>query len=545
MSDTPPADRHAATVRRSRVNLVWLIPIVAAIVAAFLGFRTVRDEGPLVTLSFNTGEGLVAGQTKVLHKAVELGQVESVRLSDNMQRVVVSVRMRKEADPYLTDQARFWVVRARLSAGSLSGIETLVTGSYIEMDPGQPNQQKQYNFTGLEQPPGVRSGEPGRTYKLEAERIGSLGPGAPVFYRDILVGEVLGYDIGNGLGPVTINVFVRAPYDDFVREGTHFWNASGLSVQIGSQGIHVELASLQAVLAGGVAFDAPADLGAKPLPGDSKFRLYANYDQARESAYTSSQDFVSYFDSSVRGLGPGAAVEFFGIQVGSVRAVDLDLDPDTGQARARVRFTIQPERIASQEAIARDSPVSVAARLVQRGMRAQLTTASYLTGQKVMALDFVPNAPKAELTREGDDWVVPSSGGGIDNILSALSDISSKLDQLPLADIGANLNKTLSAATGTLTSVQELARTANSGLSPALARLPAITAALQDAATRAGRVFGSLDNSYGYNSSFQREVERAMVQVGDTARSIRLLADFLDRHPEALVRGRANLTGPQ
>ncbi len=543
MSGTNPDARLSANVRRSRISWVWLIPIVAALIAGFLGFRTIRDEGPVITLSFRSADGLVAGQTRVRHKAVELGQVEAIRLSDDMSSVRVTVRMRREAAPYLTDRARFWVVRARLSSGSLSGIETLVSGGYIEMDPGGRDGEKKFDFTGLEQPPGVRSGEPGRTFQLRAERIGSLGAGTPVFYRDITVGEVLGYDIGNGMGPVTVTVFVRAPFDGFVRQGTHFWNASGLSVQVGSEGIHLELASLQAVLSGGVAFDAPRTrTDAPPVAEGTEFPLFRNYAEAQASGYTTKQTFVAYFESSVRGLSPGAAVEFYGIQIGTVKDVELDLNTNTAQARVRVRLEVQPERIKGSDALTNEDPVDVARRLVKRGMRVQLRTASYLTGQMTLALDFVQNAPPAELVRDGEDWVLPSQAGGLDNILTAVSDIASKLDRLPLDQIGQNLNGALRSASGAMGSIQDLATKANAGLTPTFQRLPAITAGLQDAVARASRVFGSIDSSYGYNSQFQRELERAMVQVGDTARSIRLLADFLDRHPEALVRGRAGVS---
>ena len=541
----PPSMEPAAKVRRSRISLVWLIPLVAAVIAAWLGYRTVSQQGTVVTLSFRSADGLVAGQTRVRHKAVELGQVEAIRLSDDMSHVIITVRMRREADPYLTDKARFWVVRPRLSSGSLAGIETLVSGSYIEMDPGGRDGARRVDFTGLEQPPGVRSGEPGKTFAVKAQRIGSLGPGAPVFYRDITVGEVLGYDIGDGTGPVTVQIFVRAPYDAFVRQGTHFWNASGLSIQVGSEGVHVEVASLQAVLSGGVAFDSPVSKAAAPpaAPG-TEFPLYNNYAEAQASGYSEKQAFVTYFESSVRGLGRGASVEFFGIQVGTVTEVALELDPATGNARVRVRLEVQPERILSEDAIKTDDTMSTTRRLVQRGMRAQLQTASYLTGQRVVALDFVPNAQPAEVVMNGNEIVLPSQSGGLDNILVALGDIAGKLDRLPLDQIGQNLNGALRSASGAMASVQDLVKKADAGLAPTLRRLPEITASLQDAVAKAGRTFGSIDASYGNNSQFQRELERAMTQVGDTARSIRLLADFLDRHPEALVRGRAGLATP-
>ncbi len=531
-----------AKVRRSRISLIWLIPLIAAVIAAWLGYRTVSQQGTVVTLSFRGADGLTAGQTKVRHKAVELGEVETIRLSDDMSHVMVKVRMRREADPYLTDRARFWVVKPRISSGSLAGIETLVSGSYIEMDPGGRDGERRAEFTGLEQPPGVRSGEPGRTFSVRAQRIGSLGPGAPVFYRDITVGEVLGYDIGDGTGPVTVQLFIRAPYDNFVHKDTHFWNASGLSVQIGSEGVHVEVASLQAALSGGVAFDSPRRNGdmSSAAPG-TEFPLFNNYGEAQASGYSKKQEFVTYFESSVRGLGRGASVEFYGIQVGTVTEVALELNPGTGDARVRVRIEVQPERILSESTVASNDPLDVARRLVRRGMRAQLQTASYLTGQMVLALDFVQDATPAELEVNGSDMVLPSKAGGLGNILVAAGDIAGKLGRLPLDEIGQNLNGVLRSASGAMTSVQDLVRKTDVGLTPVLRRLPEITTGLQEAVAKAGRTFGSIDASYGNNSQFQRELERAMTQVGDTARSIRLLADFLDRHPEALVRGRAGL----
>ena len=537
------APQPAATVRHSRISIVWIIPLVAICIAAYLGYRTVSEEGPLVTLTFRSADGLTAGQTQVRHKAVQLGVVETIRLSDDMSSVNVTLRMRKEALPYLTDTARFWVVRPRISSGSLAGIETLVSGGYIEMDPGARDGPAKLQYTGLEQPPGVRYGEPGRTFVLKAERVGSLTAGAPVFWRDVTVGEVLGYDIGNGKGPVTINIFVRAPYDEFVRSKSHFWNASGLSVQVGAAGFHVEVASLQALLSGGVAFDTPQQGGntMTQAAAGTVFPLFHNYDEAQASGFTTTQAFVTYFESSVRGLAKGASVEFYGIQIGTVAAVTLQPVAANGEVRVRVDLEIQPERVLGPDSAVAEDPVTVARRLVAHGMKAQLQTASYITGQQVLALVIVPGATPGEIVQDGKDLVIPSQGGGLDNILTAVSDMAGKLDRLPLDQIGQNLNGTLRSASGALASVQELVRNANTGLTPLFRRVPEITAALQDAAAKASRTFGSLDNSYGSNSQFQRELERAMTQVGDTARSIRILADFLDRHPEALVRGRAGV----
>ena len=221
-----------------------------------------------------------------------------------------------------------------------------------------------------------------------------------------------------------------------------------------------------------------------------------------------------------------------------MRDVSLDLDAQNGTARARVRYEIQPDRIMSREETERQDPETVTRRMVAHGLRAELQTASYVTGQKVLSLEYVPDAGPAEVHKDGDAIVIPSQGGGLDNILTAVSDFSAKLQRLPLDQIGGSLNSALQSASNTLVSVEGLVKKTDAGLNPTLKGLPQLTAQLQDAVAKAGRVFGSLDASYGSNSSFNRELERAMDQIGDAARSIRVLADFLERHPEALVRGR-------
>ena len=528
-----------ARLRRARFNLVWLIPIVALAIGGYLAYRTATQSGPLVTITFQTADGITAGQTQVRYKAVTLGTVESVRLTRDMARVRLSVRMRGEAADYLTSTARFWVVRPRLSAGSISGLETLVSGAYIEIDPGSTRGQPQREFTGLDQPPGVRSDEPGHSYTLVAKRLGSIGPGAPVFYRDVNVGEVLNYDLGGGTGPVHIRVFVREPFDHFVQKDTHFWNVSGFSVDVGGQGVRVRIASLQAVLSGGVGFDAPMGTKGESAPTDSTFQLYDDYADAQNAGFKDKLPFEAFFTDSVRGLGVGSSVEFLGIQVGTVSEVKLDLDPASGKAMARVRFDVEPERIGQQPPQNdADSPDPVAQRLVAHGVRAQLRSGNFLTGQLVLSLDFVPNAAPASVSRDGKYVVLPSVGGGIDAILASAGDIAQKFDRLPIDEIGANLNATLRAASGAAQGVEQLSRTASQGLAPTLRRLPEITSELEGALATANRFLSQADRSYGGDSHLAREVDRAMTEVGDTARSIRQLADFLDRHPEALIRGR-------
>ncbi len=564
MSGTAPQDEEPprglggtlgqAIRRRHRFPIIWLVPIIAAGISLYLAVTFLADRGPLITITFNTASGITAQQTDVKHKDVSLGTVENVHLTPDMKHVIVHVRMKAEGAATVTSHARFWVVRPRLTTGNISGLETLFSGAFIEVDPGDPGGTPQSNFTGLEDPPGVRSDEPGSLYRLRAPRLGSIGPGAPVFYRDITVGEVLGYDLGDGLGPVTIRVFVRAPFDKFVHDGTHFFNASGLSVNLGAEGVHVEMESLQALLSGGIAFETAKILAGDPQsPANREFPLFSSKAEADSAGYARNIPFVTYFTTSVGGLARGSSVEVFGLRIGTVTDVRLVMDPKTSAMRVRVRFDLQPERVLSEnEQQARKDPRSVTSALVQQGLRAVLESSNFITGQKDIALQYVPNAGAATLGQEGDALLLPSQSGGIDGITTALADITAKLDRIPFEDIGQNLsnllksvNRTVSGPdmqnalhrlSDTLADVQSLVRHADRGMAPVLARLPQISDDLQRAIHHADALLG--EGGYGGNSDFSRSMQRLLDQVNEAARSIRLLADFLDRHPEALIRGR-------
>ena len=555
----PPEGFVQAVIRRRRFAPIWLVPIVAASISVYLAVAYLADRGPLITITFKSADGITAQQTEVKHKAVSLGLVEDVRLSKDMTHVVVHVRMNRQGAAILTDHAHFWVVRPRLTPGSISGLETLVSGAYIEVDPGDAGGALVNSFTGLEDPPGVRSDEPGTTFVLNAARLGSLGPGAPVFFRDVTVGEVLSYDLGETMALAKIKVFVRQPYDRFVHENTHFWNTSGLSVSFGSQGIHFELESLQALLSGGVAFETPRNMGdERPAPANAVFHLYDTAADADAAGFARNIPFVTYFTSSVSGLGRGSAVAVFGLQIGTVTDVRLIMDPTLGRMRARVAFDLQPERVFSEDEVRRQpDPAHVTAALVRNGMRAVLESSNFITGQKAISLQYVPAAAPASVGYEGDALVLPSQAGGLDNVTTAISDIASKLDAIPFDEIGRSLANTLHGAdrtingpdlqaaihdlAGTLAAIHELAQHANQGLAPVMRKLPHLSDELQQSVERANAILG--EGGYGANSDFQRDMARLLDEAGEAARSVRLLTDYLERHPEALIKGRGKGVG--
>jgi paraquat-inducible protein B len=537
MSTEPEPEPQEAKVKpHGRLSPVWLIPIVAAGLVAYLGYSSFENRGPTVTLVLATAEGLTVDETRVEHKSVPLGTVEGITLAPDMKSVIVKVRMVGGTKAMLTDHARFWVVRPRLSAGSLTGIETLVSGAYIEVDPGEPGGKKQQEFTALAQPPGRESDEPGRVFVLKAKRLGTLSAGAPLYYRDVEVGEVLGYELGDGLGPVTLRIFVREPFDRFVHPQTRFWNASGLSVTMGAEGMHLELESIQTLLSGGIAFETPsASERDSPAEESTTFELYEDKATADAAFYRENIPYVSYFQTSVQGLSRGSPVQLSGVQVGSVSDVQLVYDPDQHGMIARVAFDLQPERILAKNGQKSATvPSEVRRAFSEPGMRVVLESSSLLTGAKDLSIIYAKGHVTGDLPHEGDAIVLPSQGGGIDGLTASLADVATKVDKIPFEQIGTNAN-------AALLSIQRLATEIDSNAAPALLRLPEIEQDVSEAAKNASLSLGSA--GYGQNSEFQHSIDRLMSQINDAARSFRVLADYLDRHPEALIRGRATQGG--
>jgi paraquat-inducible protein B len=536
---TDDTKREATTAKvrpHGKLSPVWFIPLIAGALVLYLVYKEVANRGATITLTMRTADGLTVDQTEVKHKNVTVGTVEGIELSKDLKSVVVQVRMKAGTEAMLTDHARYWVVRPRLSAGSLTGIETLVSGSYIEVDPGDPGGKKEHTFKALPEPPGRQSDEPGNVYALKARQLGSLGTGSPIYYRDVEVGEVLSYDLGDGTGPVTLRIFVRAPYDQFVHPQTQFWNASGLSVSMGAEGMHVELQSIQTLLSGGIAFETPrANEKEPPAAEATKFDLYEDKASADTALYRENIPYVSYFHTSVQGLTRGSPVQISGVQVGSVSDVKLVYDTAERGMIARVAFALQPERIITKPGSDDNVPSGdVRKAFSDNAMRVTLESSNFLTGAKDLSIVYAKNKSSSPLPKEGDALVLPSDGGGLDGLTSSLADVAAKVDRIPFQQIGDHTDKVLA-------NLQHLSSQIDENVTPALAQLPGIMDQMSQAAKSANGALGA--SGYGQNSEFQHSMERLMREVNDAARSFRVLADYLDRHPEALIQGRATQTG--
>jgi len=552
----PPELPTAGVRRRRRIPLVWIVPLLTGLIALWLAWDTFSKRGPTITITFETAAGLTAGQSQLKYKNVVMGTVSGIAIAPDLSDVIVTVETTREAEPLLTDKTIFWVVRPQLFAGNITGLDTLLSGSYVGMRPtNDPNAKPQRHFVGEHDPPILQAWTKGTVYKLQSKRLGSISLGSPIFFRDIDVGTVLGWDLGDLATTVTIHAFVRAPFDQYVRDDTSFWNASGLSVKLGGDGISVQMESLRALLLGGIAFDTPRDSAAPPAKEHHVFSLYASLEAAKSAGFGHQLQLVSYFPGSIAGLSVGADVTLYGLKIGEVTDVGLVYDKEKDRILAPVHYRVEADRITGIAAQQGVPTGAVAAEMVRRGVRATLQSPSLITGGKIVALEMVPGAPPAELKREGDLFVVPTSEvGGFDSIVRSANELLSKINRIDFDRIGKSLEgaaagldstingpqlkASLASLDKALTAVQEFTRSLDKDAAPALKRLPAIAAELQDALTKTNRLMGSLNTGYGDESRFRRDLDRLLPQLTDAARSIRALTDLLSRHPEALIQGR-------
>lgn len=526
----------AAPKRRWLPSLVWVVPIVAAVVGVWIATQAIVAKGPTITISFKTAEGLEAGKTKLRYKNVDVGTVRHIAVSRDLSGVIVTAEMAKQAEAFLVDDTQFWVVRPRVSGGSVSGLSTLLSGAYIGVAAGK-SQEERRDFVGLEVTPVVIAGLAGRQFELRGDEIGSLDVGSPVYFRRIQVGQVVAFQLDKDGRSVIVKVFVNAPYDQYVTTSTRFWHASGFDITLDASGLRVDTQSLASIIAGGIAFQAPTDLPvAPPAEANTLFALSADRVTAMKQPDREVQTYLVYFNESLRGLAPGAPVDFRGIVVGEVKSLGLEYDRESTLFRFPVEINIYPERMRSRyrpgaQQVRPDERVGHALldRLVARGFRAQLKSANLFTGQLFIAFDFFPEAPKAKMNWSKTPPELPTvSGGGLDELEATLTHIAKKLDKLPLETLAAELEKSLNSLNIALQSADKLVNRLDTEVAPEVRKT------LED--TR--KALGDARATLSADAPLQQDLRDALRELSRAAQSLRTLTDYLERHPEALIRGK-------
>jgi paraquat-inducible protein B len=490
--------------KKTRLNLVWIVPIVAALIGAWVAVTTIMNQGPKITIVFKSAEGLEAGKTKIRYNGVDIGTIKSIRLTDDHRRVIATAEMVPKTEDFLVEDTRFWAVTPRISGASVSGLGTLVSGAYIGLEIGK-SPKKQNSFTALGEPPVVTADVPGRFFVLKTTDLGSVDYGAPVYFRRLKVGEVVSYELDKDGRTLTLKVFVNAPYDQYVTPETRFWQASGIDVSLSASGVSVQTQSVLSMMIGGLAFETPATGPALPPAGpNALFTLYASRAEAYRPPPKNPQTYLLVFRSGVRGLQPGATVEFRGIQLGQVEDVRAEAEPATLDFNILVTIKVDPQRLGvkvhgpgAAQGVNTAAHRQMVDKLVSHGFRAQLRTGSMLTGALYVEMDFFPDAPPFKVDWSQSPVRIATVPGKLEGLDASITSIVKKLEQVQYQEIGDDLRKTLAGVSQTL---------------------------------------GSVDRTL---AGIDQELPNALREMNGAARSLRSLADYLDRHPEALIKGKS------
>ena len=530
-----------------RFSIIWLVPLIALIIGGWLLWRDIVSKGPEITVTFEAAEGISAGKTAIRYRDVDVGQVTAINLSDNLDYVELTIRMSADFADYLTDKTRFWIVRPRVSARGITGLETIVSGAYIEVVPDSSG-AKSREFVGEEEPQYIPNDSDGTRFVLKAEELGSLSTGTPVLLRGIEVGEVLDTELEDNAEGVSIPVFIRKPFDALVKRDTRFWDSSGIALDLNADGLSVRAQSVRSVLAGGINFYTPdGSVNAEKAEADTVFRLHESFEKAELLAQGYSQKYILYFDSSVRGLSRGAPVEFNGIRVGTVESVDLEYVVNQGTFRVPVVVTIEPERVslvgARQGGV---DPKQTVAKLIESGLRARLKTGSFITGQLFVDLAMNPVSPARYLGDQRADLPeLPTLPQKLDEIANSLSSLLEKVETFPLEEIGIRLLGTVEGMETIVTSPalsegMDSLKEAAAGISSLVNNLDTtVLPATQTALDAAREALGGVRDVTAPTSPVRYNLEQALKELSATARSLRDLTEFLEQNPSALILGKS------
>lgn len=513
---------------RWRPQLVWVIPVIAAIVGGSLMIQSWRSKGPRITISFQSADGLEIGKTLVKYRSIVIGRVSALALSSGDDGVEVTVDLDRGAANAATEGSRFWVQHPILGLGE-ARVDSLLGGSYIGVEMGRGG-KPQRSFVGLEEAPALAHGRSGLPLTLHAEKLGSLQPGAPVYYRQVRVGRVTETSLLPARQGVEIHLFIDAPNDQLISNRSRFWNASGIDLSLNADGLKLQTESLASVLSGGIAFeDAPAEIVSAKASSDADLNLYPSRLAAFAPVPGEAHVVQMRFKHTLRGLNLGAPVEMVGVDIGHVSAIDLEYSSKEQSFTIVVTAILYPklmghayETLAAEGTTAsKDRLAALVHRLVDRGLRVQPRLGSLLTGQLYLALDFMPSSTHVAFDESRQPLDLPTVESATGEIQARVASIAQKLDELPLAQMGEHLDQDFS-------SLQHLLGHVDSDLVP-----PAIQT-LTEVRTTLSALRGTLSN----DSPLQDKVDRTLEDTDATMQELRSLAQYLQRHPDSLIRGR-------
>nr|WP_244318345.1 MlaD family protein [Roseibium hamelinense] len=541
------------TKSERKFSFVWLVPVLAAIIGGAVAWQTYAEQGPLIEIEFDAGSGIEAGKTQVKYKDIVIGLVEEVGLTEDYQRVIAKARINRELAKFLGDTTEFWIVRARIDGTSISGLSTILSGAFIEMNWAEEASNQLREFKALDRPPLTPPGTPGKRIILVSDRGGSLNVGSPVYFKQLKAGRIESRRLSDDAQEVIFDAFIEAPFHNFIKEGVKFWNVSGIDVTANSDGLKVHMESLETLLGGGVAFESIDKSLSGPVQEEKpRFDLYQSRDDAEESLFIAKDNdrfrFIAEFNGSISGLKPDAPIEWEGIRLGSVIDVvyQPSIDPDIDD-RVYAVLQLQPARIGMPDDLSEDEVRESMTALVARGLRVQLAAGNILTGSKKINLVDKPDAPPAEIDFDATPYPsLPTVDSDLEAIAQNVETLIKNLSELPLDDLvitatnllkdadtlvsNPDLNKVPSELVVSLRSISALTKNldAASGDFPQLIQE---LLALSNSAENMLRGFSPDSEMYVELSATVRDLKSASYSLSE-------LMQRLESNPNALIFGR-------
>jgi paraquat-inducible protein B len=552
--NTPPETGRRRTIWP---NLVWVIPILALLVVGYLGVRALINRGEVVTVTFDRAAGAKAGVTKVLYQGVETGQLTKIEPNADGRRLDFHLRLVPAAKSGLNTNARFWLIGANPNFTDLSSLKAVVSGVAIGYAPGEGGEPED-RFDGLDEAPLILPGDKGTRYALRAHSLNSIHEGSILLFHGQAIGKVITIHFDGDKG-FRLQAFVNQPYDALVRRGARFWKISPMRLSFGGGGITANLAPLSTLLAGGIDLEVDTTNATDPQsPPDTEFPLYSSHNAARQGLSGPIVRYEFAFNGDAGVLDETSAVTLLGYQIGEVESTRLAYDEHTGAPYGIAEAVLYPQQMhlappAGERSTAEDWRTSTDAaltRLIRLGYRARLQQSPPVLGDESIALVPTAGAAQAKLVTVGDATRFPAAPGSssFDDIAAKADAFLNKLDTVPLEDIGANLKRitgnidrlmsspelkdSLAHLHSTLASVDKLLHDVQPQIGPLIAKLNDAAAELSGTAAALHQVA----ESGGPNED--ASLPEAIRQITEAARSIKNLTEYLDRHPEALIRGK-------
>ena len=527
--------------RKRNLSLIWFVPLIAIFLGVWLVYQNWASSGPLVRISFLNASGLEAGVTKIKYRDVSIGQVESVKIGEDFERVIVLARLDIKAAPYLNESTKFWVERPRVGTEGISGLGTLFSGAHIGFE-ATKGETITREFDGLEAPPVINTGDNGIRITLNAESAGYLGQGDPVYFKRFKVGTIESIKLDRDSQQVTINIFIKSPYDTLVHTDSRFWNASGISAEINADGISVNLQSVESLLIGGIEFDSPSiNQQHVAAENDRSFQLYESLrDLDVDQSYSAKLNYIINFDQSIRGLNVNAPVEYRGLKIGRVVNIGSRYNRQDGVILLPVLVEIEPERLGVE--ISEENSLDKAHQdITNLGFYAKLETANLLTGQLYVSLNTKDEVETESLADFEGFKQLPTVSTDLTRIAANIGEALEKINNLEIESLIASLNATVKTLDETLKSTGDFLGNTSKSVDETVNSLKS-TLTESNTLLDAGKVMlergQSVLEGLDEGSATRYQLDQTLIDLQEAAQSLRKLTETIEKNPNSIIFGK-------